>query len=103
MPIDGGKYEFTLQNLNKAPDKAGVYALFDGNEIIYYGRAQGGDVTIRSRLKDHKSGREGSCTSNASHYMREVTSSPVKREQELLEEYKQTHNGKLPRCNDRVG
>jgi excinuclease UvrABC nuclease subunit len=103
MPIAGDKYPFTWENIDKAPEQAGVYALYDGNEIIYYGRAQGDSVTIRSRLADHKSGREGSCTKNASHYRREVTSRPVSREKELLEEYKKQHNDKLPRCNERVG
>lgn len=102
MPIKNGKYKFTKDNVNKAPDKAGVYALYDGNETIYYGRAKGGDVTIRTRLQNHKAGKDGSCTKKATHYGREAILSPVKRENELLEEYKNTHNGKLPRCNERV-
>jgi len=61
MPIGGEKQSFTNENVEKAPEKHGVYALYDGNTIIYNGRAAGEGVTIRSRLKDHKSGREGKC------------------------------------------
>ncbi len=103
MPIGGTTYAFSQENIDNAPDQAGVYALYDEGTLIYIGRATGGTVTIRSRLRDHKAGREGPCTKSATHCKREVTTSPVKREEELLEEYKRTHNGKLPRCNERVG
>ena len=99
MSINGKRYAFTNENINNAPNSAGVYELYDGSMLTYIGRAQGGSVTIRTRLKDHKSGREGMCTKNATIYKREVTSSPVARERELLREYYHRH-GKLPRCND---
>ena len=99
--IVGDKYEFTKDNVNKAPDQAGVYALYDGDILIYYGRAQGGTVTIRSRLQDHFAGRDGKCTQNATAYRREATTAPVAREKALLEEY-QRANRRLPRCNERI-
>ncbi len=102
MPIRGVRYAFTDGNVNEAPDQAGVYALYDGDAVIYYGRAMGGTVTIRSRLKDHKAGREGPCTKDASHFNWEVTVAPVKREEELLDEHRRTR-GRLPRCNERIG
>ncbi len=102
MPILGDLYAFTEENVKNAPDQAGVYALFDGHEVINYGRAQGGSVTIRSRLQDHISGREGPCTQEATSYRRELISDPVAREKELLEEHRRLY-GRLPRCNDRVG
>ncbi len=102
MPISGDLYAFTEEIVKNAPDQAGVYALFDGDEVIDYGRAQGGSVTIRSRLQDHFSGREGPCTQAATAYMREITSYSVSREKELQGEYLRIH-GMLPRCNDRIG
>ena len=96
------KYPFTQKNVDNAPDKSGVYALYDQNEVIYIGRARGEGVTIRSRLKDHKSGKEGTCTKGASHYKRQATVFPLTRETALLVEYKKVH-GKLPRCNERAG
>ncbi len=99
MPISDDRYSFTAENLDKAPNEAGVYALYDGDSLIYIGRAQGGSVTIRSRLKDHKAGRDGPCTKAATSYKREVTSQSVSREKELLDEYYNT-NRRLPKCND---
>jgi hypothetical protein len=103
MPINDDKFkEFTKANVDKSPENAGVYALFDGNECIYYGRAQGGSVTIRSRLQSHQRGDEGPCTKKATHYKREVTSYPISREKELLEAYEKSF-GRLPRCNKKIG
>ncbi len=68
MPTSGHKYEFTNKNIDSSPMKQGVYALFDGDSFLYYGRAIGKKVTIRSRLQDHWEGSEGRCTQNASHY-----------------------------------
>lgn len=99
MPISGDRYSFNDDNLAKSPDAAGVYALYDGDELIYVGRAQGGQTTIKTRLKDHKSGREGRCTQGATTYSRESCSNPVSRERELLQEYN-SNNGRLPRCNE---
>ncbi len=96
------KYKFTKDNVDNAPDEQGVYALFDEQEVIYYGRAKGENVTIRSRLQSHLAGREGVCTKKATHYQREVTTAPVSREKQLLEEYDLVH-GRLPRCNERIG
>ena len=102
MPIPGNWFAFTEDNVEKAPDKPGVYALYDGDELIYIGRAMGEGVTIRSRLQDHKSGREGPCTKGASHYKRALTPSPAAREKALLIEYRKA-KGELPRCNERIG
>jgi hypothetical protein len=96
------KYPFTKAYVDSASDTAGVYTLFDGSTIIYYGRAQGGTVTIRSRLQSHLGGYEGSCTQSATHFSAEPCTNPVRREEELLNAFKRTY-GRLPRCNSRVG
>ena len=84
-------------------DLHGVYALYDtAYNVTYYGRANGIGVTIKSRLKDHLSGREGRCTQSANFFKQEATANAAERERELLHEYYRTH-GRLPRCNDRVG
>jgi hypothetical protein len=79
-----------------APPDPGVFALWEGEELIYYGRAQG-SATIQSRLRAHLEGSDG-CTAGATHYGWEITSNPPVREAELLAEYRRAH-GKLPRCN----
>ena len=98
MALSGDKYPFTQDNIDKSPTASGVYALYDEYITIYIGKGDG-ENGIRARLQAHKSGAEGSCTKNASHYRREVCLNPTTRERELLQEYKYA-NGKLPRCND---
>ena len=95
------KYPLTQQNVDSSPNNIGVYELYDGETIIYIGRASGTD-TIRKRLQSHKRGDEGACTQRATNYRREICNNPISRETELLEEYKRIH-GKLPRCNERIG
>jgi hypothetical protein len=102
-PMIGGKpMGFIDAFISMAPDKPGVYALYDGASVIYSGRAVGPSTSIRSRLQDHKAGREGKCTQEASHFRYEVIPEPQNREVELLNEYERMF-GKLPRCNERKG
>ena len=98
MAISGDKYAFTQENVDKSPTDEGVYALYDGNEVIYIGKGDGVNG-IRARLQAHKRGDEGKCTQEASHYRREVCSNSQSRERAELQEY-QRNNGRLPRCNN---
>ena len=100
--IGGRVYQFNDLNIMLAPEKPGVYALQDGAEVIYYGRAVGPSTTIRSRLQDHHAGREGPCTQGASHFRYEEIPEPERRELELLNEFEEKF-GRLPRCNERKG
>ena len=100
MSLDGGKYPFTEENINRSPEQHGVYELIQNSTTIYFGRAAGDGVTIRSRLQSHFRGDDGSCTQQATHYRREINDRPKSREKELLEEYERSH-GQLPRCNER--
>jgi hypothetical protein len=93
------RYRFSRIVIAGAPDSAGVYALWDGEELIYYGRADGkdsnGGTTIRSRLLDHHyAGGQ-----RATHYSWEVCKDPAAREAELLREH-QGKFGRPPRCNE---
>jgi len=94
-------YDFTKDNVDKAPAAHGAYILYDGGELIYIGRASGNAVTIRSRLQCHLRGDEGPCTQGATHYWREPNDSPIAREKELLDWYAANNKGQLPRCNER--
>ena len=99
MPISGKSYNFGEVNIDKAPAEHGVYVLYGGSPIIYIGQASGEDVTIQSRLQSHHRGDEGPCSKRATTYRREVTAATDVREHELIEEYKEQHNGTLPPCN----
>lgn len=96
MPILNSQELFTDLNISLSPDSPGVYALWNLNEIIYYGSSA---RSIRSRLQRHKNGSEGSCTRNATHFQAEVSVFPSVRESELIREF-QNQYGRLPRCND---
>ena len=97
MPIASPRYAFNAIMVAGAPPDPGVYALWEGEELIYYGRALGNDVSIQSRLREHlEHGIRG--TSGATHYGWEIAANPRQREAELLREYQIAH-GHLPRCN----
>ena len=102
MPLKSRiRLPFTLINLRRAPADRGVYALWEDDKLIYYGLALGGDVTIRSSLKDHRLGLFGSCTARATHFSWEICRGPIRREAELLKEYRASHKA-LPRCNKKA-
>ena len=91
-PEPGQRYKFTRMVLQGAPEEPGVYALWDGDELVYYGRALGAGTTIRSRLFSHLE------STNATHYSWEVCADPAMREAELLREYERLY-GRPPRHN----
>jgi hypothetical protein len=80
-----------------APADPGVYALWEEEELIYYGHAHGGSATIQSCLKQHLAG-SNSCTARATHYGWEISANPPAREAELLREFERQKK-RLPRCN----
>jgi hypothetical protein len=93
-PEPSRRYKFNRIVLAGAPSEPGVYALWQGEELIYYGRASGSGATIRARLMEHYQNRV-----EATHYSWEISREPVARENELLREYQETF-GRLPRLNE---
>ena len=97
MPIASPRYAFNAVMISGAPPDPGVFALWDNDELIYYGRALGNGATIQSRLREHfETGAHG--TAGATHYGWEIAANPRVREAELLREFQRLH-GHLPRCN----
>ena len=92
------RWAFNAAMLEFAAEGAGVYALWSGNELIYYGRAEGGSETIRSRLLEHLRGDRG-CVRRATHYSWELARRPAARESDLLSEF-WLARGRFPRCNE---
>jgi hypothetical protein len=97
MPIASPRYALTQIMVAGAPGDPGVYALWENDELIYYGHARGESATIQSCLREHLEGRN-SCTRGATHYGWEISANPPMREAELLREF-QRANKRLPRCN----
>jgi hypothetical protein len=96
MPIEAPKYRFTPGMAGGAPEEAGVYALWRGDELIFLGRASQA-ATIRACLVEHLGG-SCPCTRQATHYTWELSLQPAAREAEVLREF-QARFGRLPRCN----
>ena len=96
--IHANRWTFAAAMLELAPQGAGVYALWNGEELIYYGRAEGGAETIRSRLLEHLRGGKN-CQRVATHYSWELARRPAARESDLLAEFWMTR-GRFPHCNE---
>jgi hypothetical protein len=97
MPIASPRYAFTQVMVSGAPNDPGVFVLWENDELIYYGHARGGSMTIQSCLSEHLA-RKLACTENATHYGWEIAANPPAREAELLREFERAHRA-LPRCN----
>ncbi|HEX6319754.1 MAG TPA: hypothetical protein VFZ84_12920 [Burkholderiales bacterium] len=93
MPIASPRYAFNATMVSGAPPDPGVFALWEGEELIYYGRAH----SIQHQLQEHLAGAK-QCTLRATHYGWEISGNPRGREAELLQEYRSAH-GRVPRCN----
>ena len=59
MPIASPRYAFNLDDDFGAPNDPGVFALWENDEIIYYGHARGESATIQSCLQQHLDGANG--------------------------------------------
>src|SRR5947209_4262068 len=95
MPISDRSYKkLNLDNVNRAPKKRGVYALYAESALIYLGQAEGKTDTIRARLRGHL----GSTPKAATRYKREPSPTPKARLKALLDEYVTAH-GRLPKNN----
>ncbi|HVG94000.1 MAG TPA: hypothetical protein VND21_06100 [Planctomycetota bacterium] len=92
MAIDDRKFKrLTLENVNRAPRKQGVYALYAHQTLVFLGLASGRAETIRSRLRAHLDGLAQGVT----RYKREPSTVPQARLKELLAEHVAAH-GALP-------
>jgi hypothetical protein len=92
-PEPSRRYKLGAIALEGAPAQPGVYALWQDDELVYYGRAVG-SATIRSRLLEHFAGQNVPAT----HYSWEICDDPAAREAELLEEYRRRFQ-RVPRDN----
>jgi hypothetical protein len=94
------RYPFTHAMIEHAPDGYGVYGLFEGDELIYVGRATRG-MSIKACLAMHLDGVLGVCTAGATHYTWELNQRPNAREIELLDAFGKAQ-GREPRCQGKT-
>lgn len=101
--ISGDFYEWKESNVKKIAEKSGVYGLFESmkeESLIYIGSSS----NLRERFIHYweTNFSEDPCKRTTKYYKREFTGSYEQREKELLEQYKSEHDGKLPKCNEKV-
>jgi hypothetical protein len=100
MPIVNRPWSFNPLVVSGAPEEPGVYALLEGDEVVYYGCAVRGStiqsalLEILTRVRDG----EGGCLQKVTRYSWEITPRPRLREAELLREFELAHRHP-PRCN----
>jgi hypothetical protein len=94
MSISSSSLPFTESLIAAAPQAPGVFALWQGGGIVYYGRA----ATIRIALDEQLRARalSGERVSGCSW---EIAADPERRHGELLREYLSAHRA-LPLWND---
>jgi len=101
--INGDFYEWKESNAKKIPEKSGVYGFFKNKteeSLIYIGRTS----NLRERFTHYWETKfsEDPCKKATKWYKREITNSYKEREKELLEQYTKEHDGKLPKCNEKI-
>ena len=95
MPTSLPRQPFTAWRIAGIPARAGVYVLWQGEEILYVGRAHGA-ATMRSRLMEHYTRQVKPW--DATHFSWEACERPAEREAAALREA-QRALGCLPRYN----
>ena len=85
--------DFSQSNIvSIVPEKSGVYKLHAAMKILYIGSS---NQTLRQSLLDCLS---NPCISKATRFGYALTYSADKVKEQLLNEYRSKHNGKLPVC-----
>lgn len=95
VPIASPRYPFTSVAVSGAPDDPGVYALYSGDELIFFGHAIGA-ATIQTRLMRHL--LKLLEPSEATHYAWEICRDPQVRAAHLIREYERKFR-RLPQHN----
>jgi hypothetical protein len=94
MSINSSSLPFTESLVSAAPETGGVFALWQGGGIVYYGRA----ATIRVALDEQLRARALS-EKRVTGCSWEVAADPEVRHQQLLSEYVAAHRC-VPLWND---
>lgn len=99
MPLSTKWSKYSKVDVQKyETDNYGIYELANSNELLYVGEGK-----VRERLVSHFPGGDDP-TPGASHYRTQYTQSKeraVQRQNAELKAYMSSHNGKLPRFNQK--
>ena len=96
MPITHRGQPFETGAISKTPIGPGVFSCICSGQTIYIGWA--GREGIQNKIREHYTGKHGTCTQISTGFTCEEHDEPEARCQELLDEYKAEH-GRVPRGN----
>ncbi len=86
--------DFDRENIANVVESEGVYKIHAGMKILFIGGAPNLRESILRCLSDP-------CTSSAKRFSYAITESSDHVRQQLLDEYRDKHNGKLPACMEK--
>lgn len=100
QPPPERRYPFTVEAVNQAPDRTGVYVLYQDDAILYMGSANSGNDTLLTILRAHRRGDINEVTLQATHFAREIHAQASDRLASLLRQYQEAHDGAIPPLNE---
>jgi hypothetical protein len=83
--------DFDRDNIASIAESEGVYKIHAGMKIVFIGSGQDLRESMLGCLSDP-------CISKAKRFSYAITESADKVKEQLLNEYRNKHNGKLPTC-----
>ncbi len=83
--------DFTKDQVDNASQKPGVFMTHAAMKILFIGGSQNISSGLSEKLSD-------SCVSKSTRFKYMVTKDFDKKAEELIEDYKKRHEGKLPKC-----
>ena len=96
-PFKLQRYPFDRRVIQGAPNEAGLYVLWESDELTYIGSVEPPGLTIRQRLLEHWSGRNH-CACKPTHYSWRLALYPAELHEDWLRLHSATFQA-LPRCN----
>jgi len=86
---------FDKENISNLPTKPGVFRMHAAMKILYIGNTE----NLQNRLNKTL---EEPCICDASRYCYIETSEHEQLKNDLIQEYKEKHDGKLPKCMEEI-
>ena len=86
--------DFNQDNAKSIPESSGVFVMHTAMKILFIGSAQ----NLRASLLESLT---APCLENAKRFRYMVTDSQEKIKEQLMKDYIEKHNGKLPACMEK--
>jgi hypothetical protein len=86
--------DFDIDNISSVAESEGVYKMHAGMKILFIGSSQNLKKSLLECLSNP-------CISKAKRFSYAITQSSNKINEQLLNEYRNKHNGTLPACMER--